>query len=137
MSCVFIFIKIFEPINYYKIFVPICLLIFTAGVYFSEDILRFFFGAKYAKNGMIFGLLLFAFAFNMLFRNLFGNLLAAVGKIKVNTVISSISLIILAICAYILVPKMMVVGMAISLSFVMIFSGVFFALLFFLYYRKL
>lgn len=124
-------------LNYYKIFLPICILIFAIGSFFSGDILKFFFGATYGNNGMIFSILLLGFAINMLSRNLYGNLLSAVGKIKVNSVVSLFSLIVLIISSFVLVPKMMVLGMAISLSIAMIFSGVLFAFLFFLYYRKL
>lgn len=123
--------------NYYKIFLPVCFIIVVVGFYFSKDVLKLIFGSKYENNGLIFSILVSAFAFNMLSRNLFGNLLSAVGKIKVNTVVSLFSLLILIICSLILVPEMMVLGMAISISVAMIFSGVFFALLFFLYYRKL
>ncbi|MFC6267186.1 oligosaccharide flippase family protein [Frigoriflavimonas asaccharolytica] len=124
-------------INYYKIFLPVCTIIFLVGFYFDQQILSYFFGSKYGNNGWIFSILLFAFAFNMLSRNLYGNLLSAVGKIKVNSIVSFLSLIILVILSFILVPKMLILGMAISISVAMIFSGVFFAFLFYLYYRKL
>ena len=123
-------------INYYKIFLPICIIIFTLGYFFSENILEIF-GAKYLTNGIAFSILLFAFTFNMLSRNLFGNILSAVGKIKWNTIVSLLSLILLVVCSFVFVPKYLVLGMALSLSLAMIFSGVVFALLFFLYYHKL
>lgn len=123
--------------NYYKIFVPVCISIFIIGYYFSGEILNFFFGAKYENNGIIFSILIFSFAFNMLSRNLYGNILAAIGKIKVNSVVSFLTLIILCSLSFILVPKMAILGMALSLSLAMLFSGLLFAFLFFLYYRKL
>lgn len=123
--------------NYYKIFLPICVLIFSVGFIFSEDILKFFFGLKYAHNGTTFSILLFCFAFNMLSRNLYGNLLSAVGKMKANTLVSVLSLAILIVASFLLVPKLAVLGMALSLSLAMLFSGLLFAFLFFLYYRKL
>lgn len=123
--------------NYYKIFLPVCLLIFITGAYFSGEIIAFFFGAKYEGNRYIFIILLLGFVMNMLLRNLYGNLLSAVGRIKLNSGVSVLSLIILAGAAFILVPEYQVLGMAISLSFTMVFTGVIFALFFFSYYRTL
>lgn len=124
-------------LNYYKIFLPICVLISSIGLFYSEDILQLFFGLKYTHNGTVFSILLFCFAFNMLSRNLYGNLLSAVGKMKSNTLVSLLSLAILIISSFILVPKIGVLGMALSISLAMLFSGLLFAFLFFLYYRKL
>ena len=73
--------------NYYKIFIPVCLLIFSVSWFFGEEILALFFGSNYKNNATIFIILIGAFCLNILFRNLYGNLLSAVGKIRINTVI--------------------------------------------------
>ncbi len=110
-------------VNYYKIFIPICILIFMVGGFWSTEILEVFFGARYAENSFVFNLLLAAFCLNMLFRNLFGNLSSAVGMMKFNTVTSVISLFILVGLSFVFVPKFGVEGMAISVCATLVLSG--------------
>jgi O-antigen/teichoic acid export membrane protein len=74
---------------------------------------------------------------NMLFRNLFGNLLSAVGEMKKNTIISIFSLIVLAISAFILVPKFQILGMGVSVFLAMTFSGFLGTFFFWKYFKKL
>ena len=119
--------------NYYKIFIPISLVIFTIGFLLKMEILHFFFSAKYSDNSLAFIILLGAFCMNMLLRNLYGNLLSAVGKMKVNTLVSLLTLILLLISSTVFVSRFGVEGMAISLSLSMFFSG--FALMFSFYFH--
>lgn len=111
-------------INYYKIFIPICFLIFIVGFFFSEEILVLFFGKTYGNEAQIFSILLITFLSNILMRNLYGNLLSAVGMMKSNTVISVITLLVLLGLAFILVPKFQILGMGISVFSAMLISGV-------------
>jgi O-antigen/teichoic acid export membrane protein len=109
--------------NYYKIFIPICIGILVF-FYFSKDILiKVFFGENYIENDDLMMVLLFGFTFGMLSRNLFGNLLPAVGKIEINTWVSVVSLIFLSVLSYFLVSSFGILGMGISLTCMIIWEG--------------
>ena len=60
---------------------------------------------------------------NMLFRNLFGNLLSAVGEMKKKTHCFYIFVDCFGILLFILVPKFQILGMGISVFLAMSFSG--------------
>ena len=120
--------------NYYKIFVPVCFLIFAVGFLLREQILHFFFSAEYSENTLAFTILLAAFLLNMLFRNLYGNLLSAVGKMKVNTVVSLTAIVTLVVASFFVVPIYGVVGMSFCMGGTMLLTGV---LLFFVFARYL
>ncbi|WP_379966561.1 oligosaccharide flippase family protein [Epilithonimonas sp. UC225_85] len=121
--------------NYYKIFIPICLGILLFFYLFKSFLIKFFFGENYIENDNLMMVLLFGFTFGMLSRNLFGNLLPAVGKIEVNTWVSVISLVLLSIVSYFLVSYFGILGMGISLSAMIIWEGSAY-LLFFRNYLK-
>lgn len=123
--------------NYYKIFIPICLVILGVSFFFAKEILTLFFSSQYANETQVFLILVITFLMNMLFRNLFGNLLSAVGEMKKNTIISIFSLIVLAISAFILVPKFQILGMGISVFLAMTFSGFLGMFFFWKYFKKL
>lgn len=123
--------------NYYKVFIPICFLIFIVFWIFSEPILHLFFSEKYLGNQVIFLVLTAAFLFNMLFRNLYGNLLASVGKMKVNTFVSVFSLILLIVLSFVLVPNFQEKGMAFAISATMFISGILLMFNFYKYLRSL
>lgn len=113
-------------LNYYKIFVPISIFIFAIGSIFAEQIIKTVFGVEYVStiNVAVFTLYLFTFLLNILFRNLYGNMLSAVGKISVNTWVSIFSILILFVLSYFFVPKYGILGMAISMSVVLFCSGI-------------
>ena len=121
--------------NYYKIFIPISALIFLIGVIFKSEILHLFFSAKYSDNSMVFMILLGGFCLNMLFRNLYGNLLSAVGKMKINTLISALTLLLIFGFSFLFVPKFGIDGMGISLSLTLLLNGLL-LMISFLYYLK-
>lgn len=123
--------------NYYKIFLPICLMIFGVFWIFSGEILHLFFSEKYLGNQLIFLILTAAFLLNMLFRNLYGNLLASVGKMKVNTFISAFSLFLLVVLSLVLVPDFQEKGMAFAISATMLLSGILLMFNFYKYLRSL
>ena len=123
--------------NYYKIFIPVVLLIFTLGFIFRIEILHLFFSERYADNSLLFVILLAGFCMNMLLRNLYGNLLSAVGKMKINTVVSLLTLLILLLSSFVLVSEFGVKGMAIALSCTMLFGGLFLMFSFYSYYKNL
>lgn len=123
--------------NYYKIFIPICILILGFFYFFKDLLLKVFFGTNYSDNSNLMMILLLGFTFGMLSRNLFGNLLPAIGKIEVNTWVSILSLIILSVTAYFLVNTFGILGMGISLSLVLIWEGLAYLTFFGNYLKKL
>lgn len=124
-------------INFHKIFLPICIMIFLFFYFFDSYILRFFFGENYSHNTSLLMILLIGFNLGMITRNLYGNLLPAVGKIEINTWVCLASLLLLAVLAYFLVPLYGVIGMGIAMSSTLLLSGLAFLVFFFLYLKKL
>lgn len=123
--------------NYYKIFIPVVIAIFTVGFIFKRDILHLFFSQNYADNSNLFIILLGAFCLNMMTRNLYGNLLSAVGKMKINTAVSLFNLLVLILFSSVLVLEFGVLGMAISLGLSMIIGGFLLMFSFYSYYKNL
>ena len=104
---------------------------------FKTEILHLFFSSKYADNSWVFIILLAGFCVNMLLRNLYGNLLSAVGKMKINTVVSLLTLVLLVLLSFLLVSRFEVLGMALSLSISMLINGLALMLSFHLYLKNL
>ena len=123
--------------NYYKIFIPVAAFILMFGFLFKSDVIPFLFSKKYSDESWTFLILLIGFCFNMLLRNLYGNLLSAVGKMKVNTLVSFMTLLLLLLFSVLLVSKYGIEGMAFSLSFSMILSGFMLQYSFYLYLKGL
>lgn len=109
--------------NYYKIFIPICAGILVFFLIFKRFLLQFFFGENYVENDNLMMVLLLGFTFGMLSRNLFGNLLPAVGKIEINTWVSIVSLLLLTVVSYFMVSTFGVIGMGISLALMIVWEG--------------
>jgi len=124
-------------INFHKVFIPICIGIFVFFIFFSRYILKYFFGSAYIDNSELFMILLIGFNVGMLTRNLYGNLLPAVGKIEINTWVGLASLILLGGTAYLLIPAYGVIGMGIAMTSTILIAGLVYLIFFFLYLRKL
>ncbi|MDQ0067056.1 oligosaccharide flippase family protein [Chryseobacterium lathyri] len=124
-------------INFHKVFIPVCIGIFIFFMFFNQYILKYFFGTAYIDNSELLMVLLIGFNVGMLTRNLYGNLLPAVGKIEINTWVGIASLIFLAITAYLLIPIYGVFGMGIAMTSTILISGFFYLIFFFLYLKKL
>jgi len=103
----------------------------------DDFFVKLFFGEKYQGIETPFLILTGAFLLNMLMRNLYGNLLSAVGKMEYNTIISAFALVILLGLSFFLVPKFGVEGMAISQSVTLLITGLLLMGGFLSYYRKL
>ncbi len=123
--------------NYYKIFFPVSIGIFLFGFVFKTEILHLFFSSKYSDNSLAFIILLSGFCINMLLRNLYGNLLSAVGKMKVNTFVSLLTLVLILVFSLIFVSRFGMEGMAVSLSLSMIINGFVLMFSFYLYFKNL
>lgn len=124
-------------VNYYKIFIPVSIIILVTGCFFSQMIIKLFFGIQYTGNVRAFCLLLGVFCGSMLLRNLYGNMLSALGLMKKNTFYSVLSLVLLAGFSYLLVPGWGVIGMAISLGSALTIIGFLMMFSFFAYLRTL
>ena len=123
--------------NYYRIFIPVTVVIFVLIYFFRLEILNLFFAEKYTDSSLIFVVLAGAFLLNILFRNLYGNMLSAVGRMKVNTLVSAVSVALAIILGLILVPRYSEVGMAVALGITMLTSGLLLMIYFFRYLRSL
>lgn len=123
--------------NYYKIFIPLCLFLFSVFFFLHDFMITLFFGEKYIGIEVPFMILTSAFLLNMLFRNLYGNLLSAVGKMEYNTMVSLLALAVLYLLSAVLVPKYGVAGMAVSQALTLFFTGILLMAGFFAYFRKL
>ena len=123
--------------NYYKLFIPISCVIVVIGYLFKTEILSFFFSSKYSGNESIFLIFLTTFSFNMLLRNLYGNLLSAVGMMKMNTAISILTLMMLVLFSFVFVKKFGIEGMAFSLTLSMFIGGFLLLFSFYLYWKDL
>lgn len=110
-------------LNYFKFFIPVCLLIISLGYIFREEIIILFFGKDYLSVSSYFTIFLFAFSANMIFRVLFGNLLSAIGKMNLVTYSTTISVVVLIISSMLLVPKLQIMGMVYSMFLALIFCG--------------
>ncbi|PZU81085.1 MAG: polysaccharide biosynthesis protein [Chryseobacterium sp.] len=123
--------------NYYKIFIPLCCVLFFVFFLLNDFIIRLLFGEKYIGIEFSFTILTGAFLLNMLFRNLYGNLLSAVGKMGYNTIVSALALVVLLILSFVFVPKYGAEGMAIAQSITLFFTGLLLMFGFLSYFRKL
>jgi O-antigen/teichoic acid export membrane protein len=124
-------------INFHKVFIPVCIGIFIFFMFFDRYILKYFFGTAYIDNSELLMVLLIGFNIGMLTRNLYGNLLPAVGKVEINTWVGIASLIFLAVAAYLLIPVYGTLGMGIAMTSTILISGLSYLIFFFLYLKKL
>ncbi|WP_413532791.1 oligosaccharide flippase family protein [Empedobacter brevis] len=123
--------------NYYKLFVPISILILLIGFFTKDWILPFVFGKDYNENGWIFFVILLAIVFNMCFRNLYGNLLSAVGLANKNLKVAIFSIIMMLILGYVLTNFLGILGSAIALAITFITMGFYSAFIFSRYLHQL
>ena len=123
--------------NYLKLFLPICIGIFAVGYLAKTQIIELFFGSKYNGIEAIFAILLATFCGNMLLRNLFGNLLSAVGLMKANTYVSLISVLLFIGLAFGFSENISSLKMAFITAFTLSGSGFMLLVYFLSYYKKL
>lgn len=121
--------------NYWSFFIVVSIGILGVAFLIPELILRLF-----AKNltpyVFTFQILMIGVVGVLLFRGLFGNLLASIGKSHVNFIISIASLLVNFVFNYLLIPKMGINGAAITSAVVMWVSGLLSFVLFRYYYFK-
>lgn len=128
----------FYLVNYYKIFIPLGIIILIVGYFVKDWIVPFVFGEYYAGgNGWVFFTILIALVGNMWMRNVYGNMTAAVGKAHWNTYISLGALFIILILGILLIPSYGIMGAAIGMAVAFLFTGFLGMLLFHNYLRNL
>ena len=123
--------------NYYKLFIPIVLSILLGGLIFRKWIINLFFSSQYSDISTVFAIALIGFSISMLSRNLYGNMLSALGLMKFNTISSAFTLFVLIGLSFFLVPKYEVLGLAISMSVSLLLSGFLLSFFFYKHLRKL
>src|SRR5690606_19048257 len=128
----------FYIFNYYKIFLPLGILVIIVGYFIKDWIVPFVFGKHYADgNGWVFFIILVALVGNIWMRNLYGNMISAIGKAHWNTYISAGALIIILILGVLLIPKYGITGAAIGMAAAFTFTGIAGMVLFYNYLGKL
>ncbi|HEY0262506.1 MAG TPA: oligosaccharide flippase family protein [Chitinophagales bacterium] len=128
---------IFYIKNYYKIFLPLGVSILLVGFTLKDWIVPFVFGNKYAGNGNVFFVILATIVGNMWLRNIYGNLLSAIGKSQWNTYIGAAAIAIIALLAYLLIPHFGILGAAMGMAVALTFTGIASFIVFFNYIQKL
>lgn len=123
--------------NYHQIFIPLGIVISLIGFFIKDWVVTFVFGPEYGQVGWLFFIILIAVVFNMCFRNLFSNLLSAVGLAKENTKVALTSIGTMIILSVILIPLFGILGAAIALSLTFITMGIWSGYLFKKYLQSL
>ena len=123
--------------NYYKIFIPLGIIILIVGFLLRDRIIPFIFGEQYAGNGIVFFIILAALVGNMWLRNLYGNLSSAIGKAQWNTYASLAAIVIILGLGVWLIPIMGIEGAAIGMAAAFTFTGLMTMILFHKYLRNL
>ena len=122
--------------NYIKVFTIISLLIFGILWLLAEPIM-FYFGASYKDYYALIPVLALGIIGAFVFRNLFGNLLDAIGWAKTSATISLSILVLDTIMNYFLVKQYGIMGAAYSTSILLWLSGIVAALAIVNYLKKL
>lgn len=123
--------------NYYKIFIPVVLAFFFVFFMLRKDIVGFIFGVEYMGLDILFTIFLLTFLGNILMRNLYGNLLSAVGRMFDNVKVSVVAIVVLVVLGLVWVPRFQTEGMAFSLLCSMGVSGAMSAYYFWKYMKTL
>ncbi len=110
--------------NYYKLF----------GIYALAVVICFMlpanywvqiFGKEYSDAGPIFSVLVFAMTGSILFRIPAGNMLAAIGMVKINTWISYSAIILNGVLSYFLILEYGIIGAAYGTAIILWSTGIF------------
>ena len=122
--------------NYMKVFTVISLLIFGA-LWFLAKPIMFYFGESYQHYFELIPVLALGIIGAFVFRNLFGNLLDAIGWAKTSATISLSILLLDTVMNYFLVKSYGIIGAAYSTSILLWLSGITAALAILSYLKKL
>ncbi|MGB1295541.1 MAG: polysaccharide biosynthesis C-terminal domain-containing protein [Flavobacteriales bacterium] len=111
-------------LKYYKLFVPICLAL-VGGLYLSSDLIwsDLFKHGAYSNSTAYFNVLLFASVSIILLRVPAGNILAAVGLVHINTILSYSTLLFNFVISYVLLNHFGLIGIAYGTVLSLTLSG--------------
>ena len=121
--------------NYTKTFLFIGAIILFVSYVFKDELIPFVFGNKY-HGGIAFFWLVATVVFSWFTKTIYTNLLAAIGKIKYNIFSGLLSVIVLSVSAYFLIPIYKVDGLVISTCLSIISSGLYSIFVFYYIYPK-
>ena len=116
--------------SYHQIFIPLGIIILLIGYFIKDWIVTFVFGREYNEVGYLFFVILIAVVSNMCLRNLYSNLLSAVGLAKDNTKIAIISIFCMLGLSLLFIPTYGIFGAACALSLTFILTGILSRILF-------
>ena len=123
-------------LNYLKLFGLISIVISGLLVVFSKPLMQFF-GTEYFKAHTLIPVFAIGIIGAFMFRNLFGNLLDAIGWAKTSATLSSSILILDVILNYFLVKEYGIIGAAYSTSILLWLSGILSATAILIYLKRL
>lgn len=123
--------------NYYKIFIPLGVII-VFGSYFLKDwLIKMFFNETYLPGNKVFFIATIAVIFGMLFRVLYLNLFSAIGKYNWNIRVSILSIFSLITFDLLLIPPYGIEGAALGFLLMFLVSGFYAKFLFRKYLEEL
>jgi len=121
--------------NYSKTFLIIGIIVLIVSYLFKDQLVPFIFGNQY-QGGAAFFWLVSTVVFSWFTKTIFTNLLAAIGKVKVNIYSGLISVVVLYFCCIYLIPNYGLNGLVISTCFSIISSSIFSVIAFFYIYNN-
>ena len=123
--------------NYYKIFIPLGVII-VFGSYFLKDwLIKLFFNQTYLLGDKVFFIVTIAVVLGMLFRILYINLNSTIGRSDWNVRVSILSIISLVIFDAFLIPSYGIEGAAFGMLFTFVISGLYACYLFRKYLKSI
>lgn len=112
-------------LNYYRIFIPIGIIILVGSYFLKERIITLFFNDTYIIGSKTFFIATLSVVTSMLSRVIFINLNSAVGRANWNIHISILSIILLLLLDIFLVPKYGIEGAAIGMMLTFAIIGIY------------
>jgi O-antigen/teichoic acid export membrane protein len=123
--------------NYYKLFIPVGLIIITGSFFLRDWIIKLFFNESYLVGSSLFFIATITVVSAMFFRVLFLNLFSAIGKYKWNVKISIFSIVCLVVFDLILIPIYKLEGAVLGFLITYLLSGLAAGFLFNKHYKSL
>ena len=111
--------------NYYKMFVPIGIIILIGSFFLKDWLIKIFFNSSYLKGDTVFFIATIAVVIAMLFRVLYINLNSAIGRSDWNVRVSIVSILSLIIFDAILIPLYKIEGAALGMLLTFTVSGLY------------
>lgn len=109
-------------LNYLKLMIPISVVLLLLFYIFSNKLFGLF-GSQYNNNEGLMFIFSIGVVGALLFRIPLGNILSAIGKVRSNMIVSSISVVLNLILSYFLILSYGIFGAAISTAIIMWLSG--------------